>query len=163
MFDKLNEFFGQDSNREQDYRDFEKRYRENPDSISNEEAARRYREMMAHQDDSDINDANDPEAEAEYERAFSKMSPEERRALAQHYQNANNDSSRSFQGFPQGKDLEQAAKPRELSRMTRQASKQDPDLLTSLLGPNSPLNSTGGKMAMAGLAAFAAKRFLGKR
>ncbi len=163
MFDKLNEFFGQDSSREQDYRDFERRYREDPSSISNEEAARRYREMMQHQDDTDIDDANDPEAEAEYEQAFSKMSPDERRALARRYQEANRDDSRSFQGYRDGTDPEQAASPRELSRMTRQASKQDPDLLTSLLGPNSPLNSTGGKVAMAGLAAFAAKRFLGKR
>ena len=163
MFDKLNEFFGQDESREQDYRDFEKRYRENPDSISDEEAARRYREMMQHQDDNDFDDANDPEAESEYERAFSKMSPDERRELARRYQEANRDNSRSFQGYRDGQDLDQAAKPRELGRMTRQASKQDPDLLESLLGPNSPLNSTGGKMAMAGLAAFAAKRFLGKR
>ena len=158
MFDKLNEFFGQDSSKQEDYRDFERRYRENPDSISDEEAARRYREMAQHQGDQD-----DPEMESEYEQAFSKLSPQERRALAEHYQQANNDQSRSFQGYREGQDLDQAASPRELGRMTRQASQQDPDLLTSLLGGNSPLNSTGGKMAMAGLAAFAAKKFLGGR
>lgn len=113
MFDKRNEFFAQDSNREQDYRDFERRYRENPESISDEEAARRYREMMAqHSDDL---------------------------------------------------DEERAASPRELARMTQRASREDPALLESLMGPNSPLNSTGGRMAMAGLAAVAAKRFLGNR
>ncbi len=158
MFDKLNDFFGQDSNREGDYRDFERRYRENPDSISDEEAARRYREMAQHQSDQD-----DPEMESEYEQAFSKMSPEERRVLAEHYKRANDDQSRSFQGYRDGADLDRASSPRELGRMTRQASQQDPDLLTSLLGGNSPLNSTGGKMAMAGLAAFAAKKFLGGR
>ena len=158
MFDKLNEFFGQDSSKQDDYRDFEKRYRENPDSISDEEAARRYREMAQHQDDQD-----DPEMESEYEKAFSKLSPQERRALAEHYQQANNDNSRSFQGYPEGQDLEQASSPRQLGKMTRKASQQDPDLLTSLLGGNSPLNSTGGKMAMAGLAAFAAKKFLGNK
>ena len=158
MFDKLNEFFGQDSNRQEDYRDFERRYRENPDSISDEEAARRYHEMMAQQGEQD-----DPEMESEYERAFSKLSPQERRALAEHYQKANDDQSRSFHGYRDGQDLDQASDPRELGRMTRRASQQDPDLLTSLLGKNSPLNSTGGKMAMAGLAAFAAKKFLGGR
>jgi len=160
MFDKLNEFMGQDTNRQDEYRDFERRYRENPESISDEEAARRYREMMAHLDDG-IED--DPDAESEYERAFSRMSEDERRELARRYQEANRDSSRSFQGYRDGQDLDRASSPRELGRMTRQASQQDPDLLESLLGSNSPLNSTGGKMAMAGLAAFAAKRFLNNR
>lgn len=159
MFDKLNEFMGQDTNRQDEYRDFERRYRENPDQISDEEAARRYREMMANTDD----DMDDPEAEAAYERAFSKMSPDERRDLARRYQEATRDSNRSFQGYREGEDLERAASPRELGRMTRQASQQDPDLLESLLGQGSPLASTGGKMAMAGLAAFAARKFLGGR
>ena len=63
--DKLNQFFGQDTKREDEYRDFERRYRENPDSISDEEAARRYREMAQHDD---MNDMDDPDTEAEYER-----------------------------------------------------------------------------------------------
>ena len=159
MFDKLNELLGQDTGRQDEYRDFERRYRESPDQISNEEAARRYREMMAHApEDHDV-----PEAEAEYERAFSKMSPDERRELARRYQEATRDDSRSFQGYRSDLDLDRASSPRELGRMTRQASQQDPDLLEGLLGGNSPLNSTGGRMAMAGLAAFAAKRFLNKR
>lgn len=159
MFDKLNELLGQDTGRQDEYRDFERRYRESPDQISNEEAARRYREMMAHApEDHDV-----PEAEAEYERAFSRMSPDERRELARRYQEATRDDSRSFEGYRSDLDLERASSPRELGRMTRQASQQDPDLLESLLGGNSPLNSTGGRMAMAGLAAFAAKRFMNKR
>jgi len=159
MFDKLNQFMGQDSSRQDEYRDFERRYRENPDQISDEEAARRYREMMMHTDD----DMDDPAAETEYEQAFSRMSEGERRDLASRYQEATRDSSRSFQGYREGQDLDRAASPRELGRMTRQASQQDPDLLESLLGQGSPLASTGGKMAMAGLAAFAAKRFLNNR
>lgn len=158
--DKLNQFFGQDTNREQDYNDFERRFRENPDSISDEEAARRYREMAQHHDDDDM---NDPETEAEYERAFSRMSADERRDLAGRYQEASRDSSRSFQGYRDDYDLDRASSPRELGRMTRQASQQDPNLLEGLLGGNSPLASTGGKMAMAGLAAFAAKKFLSGR
>lgn len=161
MFDKLNEFFTQDSSREQDYRDFERRYRENPDSISDEEAARRYREMMAQHSD-DLDD-DSPETQSEFERAFSKLSPEERRALAQRYQQASRDSSRSYQGYRDDLDEERAASPRELARMTQRASREDPDLLESLMGPNSPLSGTGGRMAMAGLAALAARRFLGNR
>ncbi len=159
MFDKLTQFMGQNSSREDDYKEFERRYRENPDQISDEEAARRYREMMANSE----NDLDDPEAEAEYERAFSKMSPDERRDLARRYQKAHQDDSHSFQGYRDDLDEERASSPRELGRMTREASQQDPNLLEGLLGKGSPLASTGGKMAMAGLAAFAAKRFLSKR
>ncbi|MDG5726841.1 hypothetical protein, partial [Acinetobacter baumannii] len=81
----------QDSSKQDEYRDFDRRYHEDPDGISEEEAARRYREMMAHTDD----DLDDPEAEAEYERAFSRMSPDERRELARHYREAHHDGSRS--------------------------------------------------------------------
>ncbi len=159
MFDKLNEFMGQSSNRQDEYHDFGRRYRENPDDIPHEEAAMRYREMMAHAPE----DYNDPEAETEYERAFSRMSPDERYELARRYQEATRDSGRSFQGYRDDYDLDRASSPLELGRMTRLASQQDPDLLESLLGQGSPLASTGGRMAMAGLAAFAARRFLNQR
>ena len=158
--DKLNQFFGQDTKREDEYRDFERRYREDPDSISDEEAARRYREMAQHDD---MNDMDDPDTEAEYERAFSRMSPDERRELARRYQDASRDSSSGFNGYRDDYDDSRASSPRELGRMTRQASKQDPNLLEGLLGQGSPLTSTGGKIAMAGLAALAARKFLGKR
>ena len=158
--DKLNQFFGQDTKREDEYRDFERRYRENPDSISDEEAARRYREMAQHDD---MNDMDDPDTEAEYERAFSRMSPDERRELARRYQDASRDSSSGFNGYRDDYDDNRASSPRELGRMTRQASQQDPNLLEGLLGQGSPLTSTGGKIAMAGLAALAARKFLGKR
>lgn len=158
MFDKLNEFMGQ-SGREDEYRDFARRVQEDPDSISEQEAAQRYRDMMAHAPD----DLDDPNAEAEYEEAFSKLSTDERRELARRYQEADQDSSRSFGGFPQGRNLDQAASPRELGRMTRQASQQDPNLLSSLLGGNSPLSGPGGKRALMGLAMFAARRFLSRR
>lgn len=158
--DKLNQFFGQDTNREDEYRDFERRYRNDPDSISDDEAARRYREMMQHDE---MNDMDDPDTEAEYERAFSRMSPDERRELARRYQDASRDSSSPFDGFGGGLDMDRASSPRELGRMTRQASQQDPNLLEGLLGQGSPLTSTGGKIAMAGLAALAARKFLNKR
>ena len=155
----LGEFFGQDKNREEDYRDFERRQRENPEQISDREAAQRYREMMQHVDDGDENE----EIEQEYEKAFNNLSPQERRDLAERYMKATEDSGRSYQGYDRSQDIERASSPRELGRMTRRAAKQDPDLLEQLVGSNSPLNSRGGKMALAGLAAFAAKRFLGNK
>ncbi len=156
--DKLSSLFGGDQNRHDELRDFERRHRENPDDISEEEAARRYHEMMAHTHDED----EDEEMQGEYERAFSQMSSEERRTLAQRFQEAHHDSSRSY-SHREAHDLDQSSSPRALGRMTRQAAHKDPDLLQQLTGPGSPLSGRVGKMAMSGLAAYAAKRFLGRR
>jgi hypothetical protein len=157
--DRLGQFFQQDNNREHEYRDFERRYREQPDQISDREAAQRYREMMQHMDDDD----DDEDMNQEYERSFGQMPPQERRMLAERYQQATRDSSRPYQGYPEGYDLDQASSPRELARMTRRASKEDPDLLEQMVGPGNPLAGTAGKMALAGLAAVAASKFLGRR
>ena len=155
MMDRLNQFFGQDNQRQQEYQDFSRRYQENPESISDAEAARRYRELADQLDDDDLDEA--------HEQAFGQLSEQERRRLAQHYQEATRDPSRPYQGYREDYDLDRAAQPRELGRMTRRAGREDPDLLEQVVGPNSPLNSTGGKLAMAGAAAFLASRFLGGR
>jgi hypothetical protein len=156
LLGKLEGFFNQDPKREEDYRDFERRTREDPNSISDEEAARRYREMMANQ-------ADDPADDEEGEKAFNQMPAEDRRKLAQRYREANDDNGRSFQGYNRDMNDEQASSPRELSRMTREAARNDPDLLESVFGKNSPLSSTAGKAALAGLAAIAARKFLSGR
>ena len=155
MLDRLGQFFGQDQTREQEYQDFERRYREDPSSISDAEAARRYREMARDLDDEDLDEA--------HEQAFSQLPEQERRQLAQRYQEATRDPGRPYQGYPEDYDLDRAAAPRELGRMTRRAAREDPDLLEQLVGQDSPLSSTGGKIAMAGAAAFLASRFLSGR
>jgi hypothetical protein len=156
MMDRLNQFFGQDSTRQQDYQDFSQRYQQDPQSIPDAEAARRYRELAEQLDDDDLDEA--------HEQGFSQLAPQQRRQLAEGYQRATQDPNRPYQGYPQDQDLDQAAQPRELGRMTRRASREDPDLLEQLVGEGSPLASTGGKLAMAGAAAFLANRFLsGKR
>lgn len=155
MMDRLSQFFGQDTTRQRDYQDFAQRYQDDPQSISDAEAARRYRELAGQLDDDDLDEA--------HEQAFGQLAPQERRQLAQQYQRATQDPSRPYQGYPQEYDLERASQPRELGRMTRRASREDPDLLEQLVGQDSPLASTGGKLAMAGAAAFLASRFLGGR
>jgi len=50
--------------------------------------------------------------------------------------------------------------PRDAARLTSYAQQRDPDMLHQLLGPGGPLGSTGAKLAVAGLAALAAKHFL---
>ena len=47
--------------------------------------------------------------------------------------------------------------------LDKAALERNARLLESLLGQNSPLNSTGGRAALAGLAAFAARQYLGGR
>lgn len=49
----------------------------------------------------------------------------------------------------------------DAARLTAYAHQQQPDILHQLLGPGGPLGSSGAKLAVAGLAALAAKHFLG--
>ena len=158
MMDRLNQFFGQDNQRQQEYQDFSRRYQQDPHSISDAEAARRYRELASQLDDEDDDDLDEA-----HEQAFNQLSPQERRQLAEQYQRATQDPRRPYQGFQQDYDLERASQPRELGRMTRRASREDPDLLEQLVGQNSPMASTGAKLAMAGAAAVLASKFLGNR
>lgn len=153
LMDKLNDFFGQDSSRADDYRDFDRRVRENPGDISDEEAARRYREMMSNADDN-FDDGG------EGERGFGNLSSDERRQVAQRYREANDDKGRSFEGYNRDLNDDEASSPRELNRMTREAARKDPDLLDSIFGNKGPLSSTAGRAVLAGLAAAAARKYL---
>lgn len=154
LMDRLGQFFGQDPNRQQDYQDFAQRYQNDPSQISEAEAARRYRELMASGQlrDDDVDEAN--------QQAFQQMPQQDRRALAEQFQQATRDPRRPYQGYPQDLGLDQAADPRQLGRMASRASREDPDLLEQLVGPNSPLNSTGAKLAMAGAAAYLASKYM---
>src|SRR5260370_36177214 len=51
--------------------------------------------------------------------------------------------------------------PQEGARLTSYVQQQQPDLLHQVMGPGGPLGSTGAKLAVAGIAAFAAKQILG--
>ena len=50
--------------------------------------------------------------------------------------------------------------PQDAARVTGYAAQQQPDLLHQIMGPGGPLGSTGAKLAVAGIAAFAAKQML---
>ena len=51
--------------------------------------------------------------------------------------------------------------PGDAARLTGFAAQQNPDILHQVLGPGGPLGSTGAKLAVAGIAALAAKQILG--
>lgn len=157
MSERLKQFL-EDQERQKEYQDFANRYEAQPDDISDEEAARRYRELMANVDDGD----EDEQMQQAYETALNKLTPDERRLLAEKFREANNDPNRPYDGYQGEQDLAEASSPRQLGRMTRKAAQQDPDLLEQVLGPNSPLTGRTGRMALAGLAALAAKRFLAR-
>lgn len=136
---------------QQDYLDFLKRYQDDPSSISDAEAARRYREMMS-------NTPAGMSADA-HASALDHLSAAERAKLAEQYKQAHNDPNSPFDGYTS--DDDQAADPSNLGRMAAQAGQQAPDLFDKVLGQGSPLGGTLGKMAMAGVAAYMASRMLG--
>ena len=158
MSDRLKELLEQEE-REGKVQDFEQRYQADPEAISDEEAARRYRELMARLEEKDV----DEDLEQAHEEAFGNLPDKERRTLAERFRDATKDASRPYAGYKQEQDLDEASSPRELGRMTRQAAREDPDLLEQVVGEDSPLTGTAGRVALAGLAVFAAKRFLGRR
>ena len=52
--------------------------------------------------------------------------------------------------------------PRDAARLTGYVQQQNPDILHQIMGPGGPLGSTGAKLAVAGIAALAAKQILGQ-
>ncbi|MDQ2906116.1 MAG: hypothetical protein M3Y81_21560 [Chloroflexota bacterium] len=53
--------------------------------------------------------------------------------------------------------------PGDAARLTGYAQQQNPGILHQIMGPGGPLGSTGGKLALAGIAALAAKQILGSQ
>jgi hypothetical protein len=49
----------------------------------------------------------------------------------------------------------------DAARLTSYTQQQNPNILQQLMGPGGPLGSTGAKLAVAGIAAIAAKQLLG--
>lgn len=167
--DMLQQFLGGDSRRQDDYDDFLRRFQNDPNSISDEEAAQRYREMMRHAPPDALDEAN--------EYAFGQLDPQDRRRVAERFQQEHRNPNTPFQGFGYN-DPDEAADPRHLGRMMRQAEDQDPSFLEQILGggrgramgqPGSQdqlgslMSSPMGKMAMAAGAAYLANRFMSQQ
>jgi hypothetical protein len=144
--------FAADPQRQADYNDFLRRFQQDPNSISAEEAARRYRELLSH--------ASPDLATEAHHLAFGQLPSADRHVLAEHFMEAQQDPKRPFDGYT-ARDASQAADPRDLGRMALQAQRQDPGLLDQLLGPNSPLNSPLGRMVLSTAVAYLASRIFG--
>ena len=85
--------------------------------------------------------------------AFRRLPPQERQRILDQFQQVSNDPS---QPFTYGGPMD--ASPEALARMAGQARQQQPDLLGSL---GNVLSNPMAKMAMAGVAAYAAQRMMG--
>jgi hypothetical protein len=150
--DLLQRFLGGQPERQQDYADFLQRYQQDPNSISDEEAARRYRELMRNAPEELADEAN--------QHGFGQLPQDQRHGLAQQFRDATQNPSRPFDGYSYA-DPNHAADPRSLGRMAQQAENQDPDLFDQLFGQNSPLGGPVGRAALAAGAAYLASRVLG--
>jgi hypothetical protein len=134
------------NSQQQDYADFLRRFEADPASISGEEVARRYHELMS---------LASPEQAAEAQnQAFALLAPESRRTVAQQLQEAHNDPNSTFDGY-RFDDADQAAQPRNLGLMALQAEQQDQSALSRFF--NSPL----GRMVMTAIVAYLARRMFG--
>ena len=148
----LGNLFGQDD-REDDYRRFDDRYsRGRPEDLDDDEVQRRYRQVLRNAPPELIEDAHAD--------AFSQLDPQERRLLAQRLRQQAAQLEDPYDDPYDRDDLDDD--PRTLARMARRAEQRNPNVMDQLFGgQQGPLSNPMVKMALAGAAALAARRFLG--
>lgn len=155
MLNKLTLFFGHDLARLRLYQDFTERYQQDPALLSGEEIVQRYGALAEHLEEQDMDGA--------HQIAFAKLSEQDRRELAQQYQYASRDPTRPFQGYRGGTHFTQMMQPRWLGRMTKYAAQNDPELVTELIGSESPINSAEVRLAIAGAAVSLVSNYLSRQ
>jgi hypothetical protein len=114
-------------------------------SLSDEEAARRYQQILAQLPKEEAAKLNTL--------ALTQVAPDQRRVLASGLKAASQDPARPFDGYNDDDD-DAAAAPQRLGQLTAQAARQDPELTNNLLGGNN--SALGGQIGKAALAALAA-------
>jgi hypothetical protein len=152
--DTLQQFFGGNQSKRQDYSDFLRRFQQDPGSISEAEASQRYRELLRNASPNVVADA--------YQHVLGQLAPEQRQQLADQYEKAHHDTRSPFNGF-RFSEPSQAADARHLGQMAQQAEQQDPNLFDKIFGQNSPLSGPLGRLALSALAAYLANRALSQQ
>ena len=143
--------------RRQEYEDFVNRYEQGAphEGIDDDEAVRRYDEVSSQLSDDDY--------ELSAEEAFRRMAPQERQELARMVRQQGRQRQVDLGEFDDDDD-ERYADPKQLARMTRQVRKQQPNMMSQLLGGGGGggmggmLDSPVAKAALAGVAAMAMKK-----
>lgn len=148
----LGSLFGQGT-APQDIQRFDQQYASGQhQSLDDAEVQQRYRQVLRNAPPEIVEDA--------HAQAFSQLSPQQRRELAQRLRQQAQQLEAPY-GSPYDQD-QQDDDPRTLARMAQQAEQRNPGVLDQLFGGQpGPLNNPLVKMAMAGAAALAARRFLG--
>ncbi len=121
--------------------------------LSDQDVAQRYQQTVQYAPPEVVQQA--------HEEAFSRLSPQDQQQIVNQFQQAHNDPNQAFQ-YPQfNNGGQQRYNPGQIGGMVRQAQRQQPDLLQSMLGQGGALSNPMAKMAMAGVAALAAQRIMG--
>ena len=137
---------GNPDNYEQRYQNYQRGYSNNSwDGVDDQDVVDRYQRTVQHAPPEVVEEA--------HLEAFRRLPPEERQRILSQFQQVSNDPG---QPFTYGGQMD--ASPEVLARMAGQARQQQPDLLGSL---GSVLSNPMAKMAMAGVAAYAAQRMMG--
>lgn len=155
MVDILKNIFsgGNPDNHEQRYQQYQRGYQDNNfDGIDDNDVFDRYQRTVQHA-------PPDVVAQA-HEEAFSRLPPQEQQRIIDQFRRANDDPNQQFQypGFNQGQGQFNS---RDMGNMMQQAQRQQPDLLSQIMGPGGAMSNPMAKMAMAGVAAMVAGKLMG--
>jgi hypothetical protein len=145
---------------QQDYQDFVNRFQQGPpeQGYSGQEALQRYQQVAPQLPAGDYQQAA--------EQTFNQMTPEQRMQFGQYVQQQ---AAQQGYQFPATQvPPEQYQNPNQLAQAVTQMHQQQPGLLGQLLGGGNGggmgqmLENPIAKVALGGIAAFAAKQMLGK-
>ena len=150
----LGNLFGQDASQD-DYQRFDDRYSQgHHQDLDDREVQQRYRQVLRNAPPELVEDA--------HAEAFAQLDPQERRQLARQLRQQGQQHHHHFDDPYDRDDDQYDEDPRTLARMAQQAEQRNPNVLDQVFGGQpGPLNNPLVKMAMAGAAALAARRFLG--
>ncbi len=159
----LEQLFGGGGQQRQEYQDFVNRYEQGApwEGISNQEAMSRYQQVARQ--------LPPQEYEQAAQEAFARMTPDQRRQLAQMLQQQARQQQVNFPDLNQDGIDDRLQDPRAFAQVTSRMEQQQPGMLEQLLGgggggagggAGEMLNNPLAKAALAGIAAMAAQRFL---
>jgi hypothetical protein len=121
--------------------------------IPEQEASQNYRQF--------VNNAPPQMVAQAHQQYYQQMPPQQRGGLLQGLLGGLMQQGYSPQQMGLQSTDPNTMSPQDAARMTGFAQQQNPDILHQIMGPGGPLGSTGAKLAVAGIAALAAKQMLG--
>jgi hypothetical protein len=108
-----------------------------------------------------VNNAPPQVVEQVHQQYYQQMPPEQRGGIVQGLMNGLMQRGVNPQQVGIQNPDPYSMSPQDAARLTGYAQQQAPDLLHQVFSPGGPLGSTGAKLAVAGIAALAAKQLLG--